>query len=298
MIKYLLGFFCIWSLGATFLALGNPKFKTFVDTYISPYMTNSKNIEIKEDIIQEYEHVKKFIYEYYTISRNTVKSEKLKTLSTIFDFKANATLWNVYNRELTHLLSKKGSRKIDIKKITRSGIESVFQVYSVIKQDIPNKNKDEFLVLIEVKLKKRQHNSEVYKIAQLKERILKKPNFEMLDRTIYVSKSISSNILFPCQPQSFLNSNQKLGFKVLSEKNQVRFNPLDNFSKPFVFKAICNQRRFKITLAPASNELTLFQSYDLSDGTLIKRKLSEKEKASQSAKQVGLKIRFIEPDGI
>ena len=152
------------------------------------------------------------------------KPQKLEEKISAFHKNHNTSdeLFKSYKRDLKYLLSKKGFRKIILKKIIKD--ESFFKVYAIIQQNIPNEIDNEFLTLIQIKLKDRMHKAEPYKLGTFKERILQNPDLDMKDQTIYISELVPSQVSFPCSIHSFskLKDNHELELKMLPD-NQLKF---------------------------------------------------------------------------
>lgn len=287
--KFFYSFLLVWALVASFFALDSKRLNYIYSTYLE-----QKNIKIERDLKKDYALALKTLNTYYNADKRTKAVRKIKALENALEFKNRNDFLESYKRDLDYLISRDGEKSLELLKVIRLESSNLI-AFANVRQNIPNEIKNTYLLKISISFKDILVPDEEYKISKIDEEILKKPEAEMLDKTLFLKKGGFANLELPCRSKSVSKGeSQGVEYQVLSEGEKVRFTSNEDMLKDSVFKANCSKRFFNILTAKNKEYETLYQRLELVDGTLFKRKLTKQEKLyNDIERELGIKIESV-----
>ena len=288
MINWVNLFLFLWAIVATFFAYENPK----IQKLLSLSQTSETGIQNFTDLEKEYNFIFNFIPIYYNFEKRSDYKTIYQLVKNFVSPESQNTILDGYKENLKFLKDKNYTRSVVIHKILRNKSNNTFLVYAKIETLFKNSKNHQY-EKIEIKVNSSLKESHKLKISKFKEILIEKEDDFLKDKTIFIDKSLTSRIKFPCSPNSIQTILNKDGleYKNLSKEGSIHFYSTKKHIRKSSFKTICKKIKFKIDLTSNKKLITLYQRLERSDGVLIRKKLTEDEKFKKIIEeQLGIKL--------
>lgn len=283
--KYILSltfvFLLLWSISMTYLSMNNINVIHLVQSQLKV-----SEPELLANYERDYLFIRDFLNTYYKIEKNVQIEDKILKINKIYP--EEETFLNKYSKILNYFYSSKGTQSYTLNRIVRDHKSGEYTGYLFVHQNLNTDKSQKFLVKVKIQLSLQSLlDKNSLSISQFSEQILTVPPNELKKKIIMAKANTTSGVRLPCKSTSVssLSKKSSVEMRLETDSRGIQFYPNSNFSDEASFKVKCGSRHFDVKLQKDDSKLTLFQNFELSDGVVIFRKLSHKEKIEKILKE-------------